>query len=47
MASDKSKPGRLPALRVTGFRAAGVAAGIKKNGKKDLALIVRDRKSVV
>ena len=25
-----------------GFRAAGVAAGIKANGKKDVALIVSD-----
>jgi N-acetylglutamate synthase/N-acetylornithine aminotransferase len=27
-----------------GFRAAGVAAGIKANGKKDVALIVSDRR---
>jgi glutamate N-acetyltransferase/amino-acid N-acetyltransferase len=47
MVSDKSKPGRLPGLRVTGFRAAGVAAGIKKNGKKDLALIVSDKPAQV
>lgn len=47
MAPDKSKPGRLPALRVTGFRAAGVAAGIKKNGKKDLALIISDKPAQV
>jgi glutamate N-acetyltransferase/amino-acid N-acetyltransferase len=47
MGSDKSKPGRLPALRVTGFRAAGVAAGIKKNGKKDLAIIVSDKPAQV
>ena len=26
-----------------GFRAAGVSAGIKKSGKKDVALIVSDR----
>ncbi|MBE7415699.1 MAG: bifunctional glutamate N-acetyltransferase/amino-acid acetyltransferase ArgJ [Deltaproteobacteria bacterium] len=29
-------------MRVPGFRAAGAAAGIKKNGKKDLAVIVSD-----
>ncbi len=31
-----------PELKVRGFRAAGVASGIKKNGKKDLALIISD-----
>ena len=30
-----------------GFRAAGIAAGIKSNGKKDLALIVSDRPATV
>jgi len=30
-----------------GFRAAGLAAGIKPNGKKDLALIVSDRRAIV
>ncbi|NPU84585.1 MAG: bifunctional glutamate N-acetyltransferase/amino-acid acetyltransferase ArgJ [Syntrophaceae bacterium] len=29
-------------LTVPGFRAAGIAAGIKENGRKDLALIVSD-----
>ncbi len=31
---------------VNGFRAAGVASGIKANGKKDLALIVSDKTAV-
>ena len=30
-----------------GFQAAGGAAGIKKQGVKDMALVYRDRKSVV
>ena len=31
-----------------GFKAAGMAAGIKyKNGKKDMAMVFSDRKSVV
>jgi len=30
-----------------GFRAAGVSAGIKKSGKKDVALIVSDRPAAV
>ena len=30
-----------------GFRAAGVAAGLKPNGKKDMALIVSDKPAVV
>lgn len=30
-----------------GFRAAGIAAGIKRNGKKDLALIVSDHPATV
>ena len=47
MVSDKTKPGKLPGLRVTGFRACGVAAGIKKNGRKDLALIVSDKPAQV
>lgn len=44
---DKGKPGKASGLRVTGFRAAGVAAGIKKNGRKDLALIVSDKPAQV
>lgn len=32
----------LESLSVSGFRAAGLAAGIKKNGKPDMALIVAD-----
>ena len=47
MTSDKSKPGKAIGLRVTGFRASGVAAGIKKNGRKDLALIVSDKPAQV
>ena len=34
-------------LQVEGFLAAGVAAGIKKKGKKDLGLIVSDRPASV
>ena len=30
-------------IKVPGFAFAGVACGIKKNGKKDLALIVSER----
>ena len=30
-----------------GFRAAGVSAGLKKSGKKDVALVVSDRPAVV
>ena len=30
-----------------GFRAAGLAAGIKKSGKKDMALIVSDEPATV
>lgn len=44
---DKGKPGRITGLRVTGFRAAGVASGIKKNGRKDLAIIVSDKPAQV
>ena len=33
--------------RPRGFRAAGVAAGIKANGKKDMALIVSDAPATV
>lgn len=40
--ADFTKAGRQFELRVPGFRAAGAAAGIKKNGKKDLAVIVSD-----
>src|SRR3972149_6962906 len=40
--ADFTRPGRLFELRVPGFRAAGVSCGIKKNGKKDLAVIVSD-----
>jgi len=40
--ADLTKPGRQFELRVPGFRAAGIACGIKKNGKKDLAVIVSD-----
>jgi len=36
----KVKP--APELKVRGFRAAGISAGIKKTGKKDLALILSD-----
>lgn len=32
-----------PVLKVRGFRAAGISSGIKKTGKKDLALIVSDK----
>nr|MCU0564248.1 bifunctional ornithine acetyltransferase/N-acetylglutamate synthase [Desulfobacterales bacterium] len=34
-------------LPCPGFRAAGLAAGIKKNGRKDLGLIVSDRPATV
>lgn len=34
---------RRPAIRVPGFRFAGVACGIKESGRRDLALIVADR----
>jgi glutamate N-acetyltransferase/amino-acid N-acetyltransferase len=34
---------RRPAIRVPGFRFAGVACGIKESGRPDLALIVSDR----
>lgn len=40
--ADFSRAGRQFELRVPGFRAAGAASGIKKNGKKDLAVIVSD-----
>lgn len=40
--ADFTKSGRQFDLRVPGFRAAGAAAGIKKNGKKDLAIIISD-----
>ena len=33
----------MVAVRVEGFRAGGIWAGIKKRGKKDLALILSDR----
>lgn len=33
---------KLPEFIVPGFKAAGVVAGIKKNGRKDLALILSD-----
>ncbi|MBI4949217.1 MAG: bifunctional glutamate N-acetyltransferase/amino-acid acetyltransferase ArgJ [Deltaproteobacteria bacterium] len=33
---------RLPEFIVPGFKAAGVVAGIKKNGRRDLALILSD-----
>ena len=36
----------LKSLAVQGFRAAGLAAGIKKNGKPDFALIVADEPCV-
>lgn len=47
MAGERKRPGRQAGLRVTGFRAAGVAAGIKKNGRKDLAVIVSDKPAQV
>lgn len=33
---------KLPEFSVPGFKASGVVAGIKKNGRKDLALILSD-----
>ena len=45
--ADFTRPGRLFELRVPGFRAAGVSCGIKKNGKKDLAVIVSDSPATV
>ncbi|OGP17275.1 MAG: bifunctional ornithine acetyltransferase/N-acetylglutamate synthase [Deltaproteobacteria bacterium GWC2_55_46] len=42
MASDFLRSGKIFDLRVPGFRAAGVSCGIKKNGRKDLAVIVSD-----
>lgn len=41
MANGKKSSGSFD-LKVPGFRAGGVACGIKKNGKKDLAIIVSD-----
>jgi glutamate N-acetyltransferase/amino-acid N-acetyltransferase len=35
-----------PDFRVPGFRASGIAAGIKKNGKKDLALLYSEAPAV-
>jgi len=34
------------AIEVSGFRAAGIACGIKPSGKPDLALVVSDRPAV-
>lgn len=42
----KKTPAAAPVLGLTapkGFKAAGLAAGIKKSGKKDLMLVVSDR----
>ncbi len=44
MVSSKSPvvSGAARGLRVPGFRASGISAGIKKNGRPDMALIVSD-----
>lgn len=42
----KIRVGR-PAIRVPGFRFAGVACGLKQNGKRDVALIVADRPATI
>jgi glutamate N-acetyltransferase/amino-acid N-acetyltransferase len=37
---------KAPELKVRGFRASGISSGIKKTGRKDLALIVSDLPAV-
>lgn len=49
MPSEKQSPSpstRID-LRVPGFKASGIACGIKKNGRKDLALIVSEAPAAV